>query len=145
MAEFQTIKERIKMFLAAEKISQGAFERKCGFGSGYVANIGKSIGADKIQRIIANYPQINQDWLMFGTGSMLNNINSDDAEYYQDVVDATEEDLENCNNCQYRIPFIPDSYVRSPDVNIRDLIKTNSSDSVWRRRLMGTLVRICFN
>ena len=89
-----------------------------------------------IYKISANIARkINQRFPLIDIGFLLGDIvdeemtlNNDDTEYYQDVVDATEEDLENCNSCQYRIPFIPDSYVRSPEVNIRDLIKTKSSE-----------------
>lgn len=121
------IKERLILFVKFNKLSNSSFERLIGMSNGYIANIKKNIKTDYLERILKEFPNINKDWLLYGTGNMLN-VNSDDTEYYQDVVDATEEDLENCNNCQYRIPFIPDSYVRSPEVNIRDLIKTKSSE-----------------
>lgn len=129
------VKERLISLCNSLDMTPSAFERLIGMSNSYIRNAKTNIKAQYIEEILRKFPQVNRQWLLSGKGSMLNTDtivnsvnNNEDTEYYQDVVDATEEDLENCNNCQYRIPFIPDSYVRSPEVNIRDLIKTNSSE-----------------
>ena len=66
-----SVKQRILLFLKAMNISQKAFETKCGFSNGYVNNISKGIGAEKLQRILCEFPDLNRDWHIFGDGEML--------------------------------------------------------------------------
>lgn len=58
-----------------------------GLSNGYVNNISKGIGADKLQRILGAYPMLNQDWLLTGEGEMVkketpsvNDVNLDSHE-----------------------------------------------------------------
>lgn len=67
----QTIKDRIKIFIKYKNIGQGRFEVNCGLSNGYINNISKGIGVDKMQRILCAYPELNQVWLMTGEGEML--------------------------------------------------------------------------
>lgn len=66
-----TIKERLLAFIKAKGLSQRKFELSVGLSNGYVNNISKGIGAEKLQRIVEKYPDINQSWLMTGEGEML--------------------------------------------------------------------------
>jgi len=66
-----TIKERLVLFLKKKGISQGKFEKAVGLSNGFVNNISKGIGADKLQKILCKYPDLNQSWLLTGTGPML--------------------------------------------------------------------------
>lgn len=43
--------------------------------NGFVNNISKGIGADKLQRILRSFPDLNQSWLLNGEGEMLLPIN----------------------------------------------------------------------
>lgn len=66
-----TVKERLIQFIKYKKLSQAKFEKAIGAGNGFVNNISKSIGGDKLQSIICVFPELNTNWLMLGEGEML--------------------------------------------------------------------------
>ncbi|GIZ15544.1 hypothetical protein [Capnocytophaga catalasegens] len=66
-----SVKERIIKFLAYLKIGQNKFEKQIGLSNGYINNV-KSIGSDKLNKILKEYPQLNLEWLITGEGEMLN-------------------------------------------------------------------------
>lgn len=66
-----TVKERLVSFLKYKKISQSKFEGRINAGNGFVNNISKGIGAEKLQRIICEFPELNTGWLIDGIGDML--------------------------------------------------------------------------
>lgn len=74
-----TVKERIVSFLKEKGLSQSAFEKSTGLSNGYVNNISKGIGAEKLQRIIEMYPELSQTWLLTGEGEMLRTAPDDSA------------------------------------------------------------------
>lgn len=81
-----TVKQRLVKFLKKEGLSQGRFEKQCGFSNGYVANISKSIGTEKIDTILSNFPHLNRDWLLYGEGEMLNpSVATNDKNHYNMV------------------------------------------------------------
>lgn len=67
-----TVKQRLIRFIKYKRLSQKKFEEAVGVSNGYVNNISKGIGADKLQRILGVYPELNQAWLLTGEGEMLN-------------------------------------------------------------------------
>lgn len=75
----QTIKQRLMLFIEHLGISMNAFERECGLGKRYVANIRKSIQPDTLEKIALTYPQLNKGWLMTGEGTMLKETNTSDG------------------------------------------------------------------
>ena len=56
MAENQTIKERLILYIKFLGIGQGKFEAQCGLSNGYVNNIRKSITPEKLQMIARQNP-----------------------------------------------------------------------------------------
>ena len=66
-----TVKERLILFAKTNGLSQKAFERKAGLSNGYINNISKGIGAEKLQKILSTFPQLNEGWLISGEGEML--------------------------------------------------------------------------
>ena len=66
-----TIKERLKEFVGYQRISIREFERQCNLGNSFVNHIGSTIGADKLERIIQQFPDLNRTWLLTGEGSMI--------------------------------------------------------------------------
>lgn len=66
-----TIKQRIIQFIKAKKLSQKRFEETVGLSNGFVNNIVKSIGAEKLFKISAAFPELNTEWLLTGEGEML--------------------------------------------------------------------------
>ena len=66
-----SVKERLIEFLKYKGLTQSRFEKSIGASNGFVNNISKGIGAEKLQRIICEYPDLNTQWLIFGEGDML--------------------------------------------------------------------------
>lgn len=67
----QTVKQRLITFIKYKGLSQGKFEKAVGLSNGFVNNISKGIGAEKMQRILSVYPELNSAWLLSGEGEML--------------------------------------------------------------------------
>ena len=65
-------KERMMQLIAALGLSKAEFERVCGLSNGYVNNIRNTIGSKGVAQIIAQFPQVNKTWLVFGEGEMFN-------------------------------------------------------------------------
>ncbi|MBI9064822.1 MAG: hypothetical protein JEZ14_22745 [Marinilabiliaceae bacterium] len=65
------VKERLKRFVKTIGLSVSAFEKSIGASNGYVNSIAKSIGIDKLEKIIEIYSNMNIEWLLTGNGSML--------------------------------------------------------------------------
>lgn len=65
------VKQRLVQFIKIMNLTQKAFEDRCGMSNGYVANIRKGIGDDKLLNIVQQFPQLNREWLLYGEGEML--------------------------------------------------------------------------
>ncbi len=65
------VKVRIKQFCESQGITVSAFEKSIGVANGYVNSISKSIGIEKICRILEKYPILDLEWLLTGKGDML--------------------------------------------------------------------------
>ena len=65
-------KERMMQLIAALGLSKAEFERVCGLSNGYVNSIRNTIGSKGVAQIIAQFPQVNKTWLVFGEGEMFN-------------------------------------------------------------------------
>lgn len=70
-AQNDSVRDRLIQFITHLQISTRAFEVSCGLSNGFVKNISKGIGADKMRSILQIYPQLNSDWLITGEGNML--------------------------------------------------------------------------
>ena len=66
-----TVKDRIKFFCKNANITISEFEKTLNVANGYVNSISKSVGIDKINIILENFPNINLEWLLTGKGEML--------------------------------------------------------------------------
>lgn len=93
-----SVKERIKQFIAFEKISQKEFEKRIGASNGYVNSISKSIGANYMVAINREFPNLNETWLLTGEGEMLKN-----GETISETVDIPGK--HNMKVCM--VPLIP--------------------------------------
>lgn len=71
MAEKQTVKDRLILFIKHLGIGQGRFEKDCGLSNGYINNSKGNFGASKIDDILRAYPMLSREWLMTGSGEML--------------------------------------------------------------------------
>lgn len=84
-----TVKDRLVAFIKHKGLSQSRFEKSVGLSNGFVNNISKGIGADKLQRILCVYPDLNSDWLLNGVGDMV----------------IPKEQFFDKNNTRPRIPY----------------------------------------
>lgn len=64
------VKTRIKQFCEAEGITVSSFEKSIGASNGYVNSISRSVGIDKLNRILEEYPYLSIEWLLTGNGNM---------------------------------------------------------------------------
>ena len=67
-----TIKERTLEFIKYKKISIKEFEIRCGLSNGYVSSMRKGFGADKLNNVLSEFPELHREWLLYGEGEMLN-------------------------------------------------------------------------
>ena len=65
------IKERIKQFINYKGITVKAFEIQCNLSNGYISSMRKGFGADKLNNVLTEFPELNRDWLLYGEGEML--------------------------------------------------------------------------
>lgn len=132
-------------------MTQKAFEERCNMSNGYVANIRKGIGSDKLLNIAQEFPELNREWLLYGEGEMLkqsqpsvtqNNYNGNNnfvvgtgnmlqcGNCTNEVVDI--EEIE-CPKCGERIevqtnaivPLVPTEIISKPDLNLSKWIKNH--------------------
>jgi len=61
-----------------------AFEKSINASNGYINNITRSIGLEKIDLIVEKYPILNIEWLLTGKGDMLKPLSAihEPAEQY---------------------------------------------------------------
>lgn len=80
-------KERMMQLIAALGLSKAEFERVCGLSNGYINSIRNTIGSKGIAQILAQFPQVNKSWLVFGEGEMFSENGSHDT-----YIDAASHD-----------------------------------------------------
>lgn len=88
-----SVKERLKFFIKNQNLSVIDFEKSINSSNGYVNSISKSIGIDKLNKIIEIY-SINIEWLLTGHGEMLKKPPSQDDKTYPRQATATAQEDE---------------------------------------------------
>lgn len=95
---------RLKQFLAAENITQAQFADRIRIGKANVSHVlaGRNKpGYDFISAIMTGFPELNLNWLFFGTGKMYTNpaVSAASDEQLSPSHTAYEPDLfsANCN------------------------------------------------
>lgn len=83
-----TVKDRVKKFCKSKGIRVSDFEKTLNVANGYVNSISKSIGIDKINTILENYPNLSLEWLLTGKGEMLKDNNHSDKQK-EDIIYTT--------------------------------------------------------
>lgn len=66
-----TVKGRLMLFLREKRLSQSEFGRILGVAPTYIGAMRKSLSADKVNKLIRAFPDLNRDWLLYGEGCML--------------------------------------------------------------------------
>lgn len=67
----ETVKDRLTRFRQYKKLGQGKFEKLSGLSNGYLTQLRKAPGSEKLQRILCAFPDLNRTWLLTGEGDML--------------------------------------------------------------------------
>lgn len=83
--DLNTVKGRLMTYLKFKRISQVEFCRAIDVASTYIAVMRKSIPAEKVNRIVAHYPDLNRDWLLYGEGEMILRNEINPREFLQDA------------------------------------------------------------
>lgn len=68
----ETQKERLSAFIESLGYSVREFERALEVSNGTVRHTTDNLSANLKEKISTKFPQLNQDWLLLGTGQMLN-------------------------------------------------------------------------
>jgi transcriptional regulator with XRE-family HTH domain len=74
MKEESSIKQRTLEFIKYKGIKMKTFEEQCNLSSGYVTSMRKGFGSDKLNNVLSAFPELNRNWLLYGEGEMINNI-----------------------------------------------------------------------
>lgn len=64
------LKERLKDYINSKNLTIRDFEKSIGVSNGYVNSISRSVGIEKVNQILENYPNMNLEWLFTGKGQM---------------------------------------------------------------------------
>ena len=67
----ESLGDRLRLFIAHKQISTRQFEASCGLGNGYARTVKDNITTDSMEKIKDSYPELNQEWLLHGSGTML--------------------------------------------------------------------------
>lgn len=121
------IKERIYRLCSEQGLTIAKFEKECGFSNGYVSSIRKNIGIDKLDSILRIFPNLNRDWLLYGTGEMLRSpeeqINTETSTQDTECEEVQTEEVTLAS-----IPIVPPAIIDQPDVIIEQDVEMNSSE-----------------
>lgn len=136
------VKQRLIDFLRYKKLSQCKFERACGLSNGYINNLKKSIGTEKLQNIIGAFPDLNIEWLLYGEGEMLkgqpitainNGTNNGVVGYNNGTINNTATPTIEEVEAEV-IPYVDTALARKRNFNIAKAIN-NDSELLKQRTL----------
>lgn len=65
------VKQRVMEFIRYKRIPIAKFENLCGLSCGYIRNMRKGFGVEKLNNIMKMFPELNPMWLLYGDGEML--------------------------------------------------------------------------
>lgn len=66
-----TTKDRTLRFITSKGLSVKKFEEMCGLSNGYINSMKSGFGSTKLPQVLAAFPELNRDWLVYGEGEML--------------------------------------------------------------------------
>lgn len=69
-----TTKDRTLKFVAYKGLSIKKFEEMCGLSNGYLNSMKSGYGNSKLAQVLSAFPELNRDWLVYGEGEMIKNI-----------------------------------------------------------------------
>ena len=92
--------ERIKQIIRYKEVSERQFCKEIGVANGFLSKV-KDVGCSKLNKILYTYPEIDENWLLTGTGEMLKNAeehtsdinNNDMEEAYKAAIRSMAKEL----------------------------------------------------
>lgn len=72
------ITKRVKEYVLYKGIRIDQFEQSCNLSNGYVNQIKRSIGEEKLKAISRRFPDLNISWILTGIGNMIQNQDTKD-------------------------------------------------------------------
>ena len=105
--------KRIKQYLDSKGIRVSVFEREIGFSNGSFASQlknDKTIGVDKLEKILRIYTDFNAEWLLTGNGNMfkedilnetptpynkIDKVNAEESINYKELAESRKETIES--------------------------------------------------
>ena len=73
----ETVKDRLTKFRQYKKLGQGKFEKLSGLSNGYLTQLRKAPGSEKLQKILCAFPDLNRTWLLTGEGEMITGVQTE--------------------------------------------------------------------
>ena len=124
MAENQSVKDRLILFINYLNLTKSAFEQSIGVYNGFVNQVTNRTGVDKFGKILNKYPQLNKTWLLTGEGQMLN-YTIDNGATTETLVTEKKNTDEVCECDVEEIPIIPKVACIEPNVDTLSYVKHN--------------------
>lgn len=93
-----TIKQRISDFIKFKGITVKTFEERCELSNGYISSMRKGFGAEKLENVLKEFPELSRDWLLYGEGDMLSgevqqNVNGNNNHVAGRDINISSEDF----------------------------------------------------
>lgn len=127
-----TIKERTLEFIKHKNISVKEFEIRCGLSNGYIAAMRKGFGADKLNNVLTEFPELNRDWLLYNEGEMESNPTKPIIEVVEHGTPVYDIDA-TCGDLSRPIVFTEEhiiGHVNLPNVSPNAVIIRANGDSM---------------
>lgn len=74
------VKERILEFIGSTGLSVKSFEERCKLSNGYISSMRKSLGDEKLNNVLKEFPELSREWLLYGEGEMLKTSTAEQTE-----------------------------------------------------------------
>lgn len=131
------VKQRIMEFIRHKQLPIVKFESMCGLSCGYIRNMRKGFGVEKLNNIRNMFPELNPMWLLYGQGEML--VSETEKSTHTEEIPTVAPDVTGCVDCrilqvrleekQETIDFLRDELNKIQDANrqLMDLLKSTVS------------------
>lgn len=128
------VKQRVMEFIRYKRIPIAKFENLCGLSCGYIRNMRKGFGVEKLNNITKMFPELNPKWLLYDDGEML--VSETPTEEKNEEIPNVAPAVAGCVDCrilqvrleekQATIDSLRDQLDKAQDANrqLMDLLKS---------------------
>ncbi|HVB02136.1 MAG TPA: hypothetical protein VNE41_00315 [Chitinophagaceae bacterium] len=125
--------ERVLEYIRYKRLSKRFFYKNTGISNGYLDKV-KDLGANKMEKIISAFPELNFEWLVTGSGPMIRELNLKPPEGnirekemgYQNLQELLQE-KEKLIEAKDRVIAAQDATIRS-NTDLIALLKNQNKD-----------------